>query len=108
MLRWAREGFSSLNIASKLLLLLMNTMSGVNVYGFFEAWSIGSVGRAWSHLIYAITLFLLNVVILYSSVYLTRGREFYKEAKSLYSSDCEEKRMAMYEKLLETKEKEIQ
>jgi len=108
MLKTLKESLLTLDLPSKLLLFFLLFMSGVNVYGIFEASSIGSYDRAMSHALYAGTLFLLEFVVLYASLYLSRGKKFYLEAKSLYGKDYEEKRMAMYEKLLESKEREIQ
>jgi len=108
MLKLLKEGFLSLNLSSKFLVFLLFTLSCTNIYGFFEAYHIGSYSRAYSHAIYALTLFALNFVVMYSSLHLERGSKFYNEAKSLYGKGYEEKRMEMYEKLLEKKEKEIQ
>jgi len=108
MLKLLRESFLSLGWGSRIIFFFVLFMSGLNVYGFFEARYIGSYDRSMSHAIYAGTLLLFELVILQSSLFLTRARKFHKEAKSLCGKDFQEKRMAMYEKLLESKEKEIQ
>jgi len=87
---------------------LLLTLSCTNIYGFFEAYYIGSYSRSYSHIIYALTLFALNFVVIYSSLHLERGSKFFNEAKALYGKGYEERRMEMYEKLLEKSEKEIQ
>jgi len=108
MILWLKEGFLSLKKSSKILLFFLLLLSGINLFFFFEAWNMGYSDRAWTHLIYAISLFFYNLVMLNSSIHLNRATKFYKEAEALYNKDYEEKRMTMYEALLETKEKEIQ
>jgi len=108
MLKFLKEGFHTQNLAGKLVTPVLLVLSGTNVYGFFEAMSIGSHDRAMSHAIYSLTILIMLVAVFYSSIQFDRASKLFNEAKSLYGKGYEEKRMAMYEKLLEKKEKEIQ
>lgn len=108
MLKLLKYSFLTLNTWSRILFFFLLVMVGVNIYGCLEARYIGSFDRSLSHAIYAITLLLFEFVILHSSYHMTRASKFYLEAKKLCGNDFEEKRMAMYEKLLEKNEEKIQ
>ena len=108
MLNLLRESFLTLNLWGRFTFFLLIGMTGLNIYECLEARYIGSYDRATSHAIFAGTLFLLKFVILQTSLYLSRGKNFYLSAKSVHENGYEQKRMAMYEKLLEKNEKEIQ
>lgn len=108
MLKLLKYSFLTLNTWSRILFFFLLVMVGVNIYGCLEARYIGSFDRSLSHAIYATTLLLFEFVILHSSYHMTRASKFYLEAKKLCGNDFEEKRMAMYEKLLEKNEEKIQ
>jgi len=108
MLNHLKEGFSSLNLLGKLLSFFLIGMAGANLYGFFNAWHIGSYDSAYSHLIYTFTLMGITLAIFFTTAQSERARRMFNEANKLYGDGYEEKRMAMYEKLLKKKEDQIQ
>ena len=108
MLKILKFGFLSMDLHSRIVSMLFPLIAVSNIYGFVNAYNLGSYDRAISHAIYTITLLALFLAILYSSSLLHRSIKFYGDAEKMCKKHFEEKRMEMYEKLLEDKDKEIQ
>jgi len=108
MLKTLKETWLASNYLGKLIVIYFLTMIIMNGYGTVTSIISNSYKDSAVYFIHTITLLAVLIGLVISTRYLEQAKKLFKEANKLYSKGYEDKRMEMYEKLLEKKEKEIQ
>jgi len=108
MLKSFKSNWKALSNFGKVAYFYCFSLILVNTYGIYKGIQADDYSIVVSHLIYTVTLVATFVVLGVSVRYFEQGKKMFQEANDLYGKGHEDHRMAMYEKLLEKNEKEIQ
>ncbi len=108
MISFIKESWKTLNTFGRLINLYLFGLIFLNFYRFFLTSYMKQFDLAFSHLLYIFSLITLILLFCTSVRYFERAKKMYLEIDSIHSNNYEKIRIDMYEKLLSSKEKEIQ
>jgi len=102
-------GFLEFDIFGKIIISVFPILAGVDIYQAVKIFlKEGYNGYVFSHIVYALSLSILCLGILYFLYLSNRLKESYKKSQVLFDKIDNAHKIQMHSKLLEGKEHEIQ